>query len=607
MGLKGFQLGLLAGAVSIFSLACGSRDSSAPVTPIFPPTYEGPAELAYCSSPVAYSNPVTITGTANYEYRLPFNNGVGNNNRGLGAVEASKRPIRRAEVRVLNSSGGVAQCAETDANGDFSFTLPTSSASYTIQVNSRANNSHLVATVFNSPEQKQFYSLTTTVTGASSTSVGTLTAKATGDLLGGAFNILDQLLNANEYLRTQAGNCGIAGCIDFTVTPKIEVFWAKGFNPGSYYNSGPLSFYLPGYGRLFILGGVNGDTDVSDTDHYDNSIIIHEFGHFLEDKVFVSDSPGGSHNGNKIIDPRLAWSEGWGNFIQAAVQNSPYYIDTIGNLDGTTNLAFYVDLEDNTNPDYDEPIAGPGGSDGEGNFREFSVTRFLWDVIDNVNDGENISGGFAEIWATLTRYQGGFRDPDAEFRSVGWFHYIQDQILNITDWSSLRSLEKHVGDRSEYAQYVTVGGCGTGYNFSILPVNVLGDGGSFSTSDLFRNNNFYHYYNAGTLSNVMFRMQYQDQDASGTVADLDLFIYNSSARFGVSSDIVAKSQLEPSGGAGAVQTETVTISSLPAGHYLINVFVYTGGAGVGGLAEYKIQRSTDGGNNWTNLCAGNVP
>src|SRR6185295_15313242 len=104
------------------------------------------------------------------------------------------------------------------------------------------------------------------------------------------------------------------------------------------------------------------DTDNSDTDHFDNSVIIHEYGHFLEDNMFNSDSPGGSHNGDKVIDPRLAWSEGWGNFIQGAVRNVARYTDSLGNDDGTTRLIYDADME-NAQIGNDTPNAN-----GEGNF-----------------------------------------------------------------------------------------------------------------------------------------------------------------------------------------------------------------------------------------------
>jgi len=535
-----------------------------------------------------------VSGTATFNRRNPW--GVlGSGNGGLGSAStggthpATNLPIRRAEVRVTDPSGAVVQCAETSNAGAFSLVLPQGATTYTVSINSRSNNSYMVASVLNRPEQNLFYSLSTSVV-ATGNSVGlTLTATATGDVIAGAFNIHDQMLRSNEYLRAQVANCSAthAGCTDFTVAPKVVAYWEKGFNPNSYFgSSGGLSFYLPGYSRLFILGGQNGDTDSSDTDHFDNSVIVHEYGHFLEDSMFSSDSPGGSHNGDKVIDPRLAWSEGWGNFFQAAVRNEALYIDTLGNDDGSTHLIYYADLE-----------TAQAGNDipteqGEGNFREFSVTRMLWDAIDNNADGPThgatdnvVSSQFDEIWASLTKTSTGFRDSDWAFRSVGHLHYGQQNLTAPTNWSTIRTIEYHDGDTDEYAEYVTAVAAGTcgAYPYTLTPI---AGGASLSSSNLFKNNDFFHLKVAST-STLTITLEYIDANTAGVEADLDLYIYNESARFGTSADIAGYSRATPDGNPATAQSESVT-RSLSAGNYLINVNAYVGTT-TGTAATYRIR------------------
>lgn len=547
------------------------------------PTYQGPAETPYCASSISYANTVTITGTAQYQAREFFYNGPGDG--GLGGAGTAK-PIRRAEVRVTSSAGHVVQCAETNRSGEFSFQLPIGNASYVVSINSRAFNNDMRVSVLDAPERNRFYSLSTTVTASHSQSLGTLLAGVNGEILGASFNMLDQVLRANDYLRQEVSNCAsdFTGCSNFSVAPKVSIYWEKGFNPGSYFNSGPVSFYIPGYSRLFILGGVNGDVNSSDTDHFDNSIILHEYAHFLEDVLMKSDSPGGAHNGNRIIDPRLAWSEGFANFFQAAVRNDPRYIDTLGNTDGSTDFIFYLDLETAVN---DIPQFHSGGTGlGEGNFREFSVTRLLWDALDDT-PGEIVNGApddvedaFNEIWTVLTKSTQGWLNPIVAFRDVGLFHlgqrWLQDNA-SANDWSNLRTIEKHIGNRSEYAQYVTPNGGGCA-DFNIDPQKISGDDGSFSTSDLFRNNKFYHYRHTAT-STVTFRLEYEEAVTCAPAdnrTDLDLYIYNKNARFGNSQDWVAFSRDEPNAACESTSSEQVTVSNLPAGDYLINVMVYTG-------------------------------
>lgn len=568
-------------------LGCGSSKSSTSTSSDPIAIIAGPPEAAYCSTTTSYSSPITISGQATYQARQHTGSGLG----GAGSAQ----PIRYAEIIVKDSAGNIAQCAETDASGNYSFQLPNNSQSYTIYVNSRAYNSNLKASVLDSPDSKLYYSISQSFTADGSKTLSTINASVTGEILGGAFNILDQLAEANVYLKAQVNNCSgtYTGCVNVSVAPKVEAYWKKGINPGIYLNSSSVvSYYLPGYSRLFILGGVNGDTDNTDTDHFDNSVIIHEYGHFIEDNLFASNSPGGSHNGNKVIDPRLAWSEGFANFFQAAVLNNPAYQDTYGNSDGTTGFYFKVNLENVTT---DIPTAA-----GEGHFREFSITRLLWDAIDNtptelVNSAlDNVSSSFVDIWAALTKSDAGLNKTSLAFRNAGHFHLYQD-ALSGTDFSNLRTMEYHAANTSYYAQYVTTGST---CSYSITPTSVTGDNGSFSTSDLLRNNDFYHLKITSSQS-VTLQLVYQDADASGNEADLDLYLYNSTARYGVSDDMVGKSENDPDGSTGSSEYESIS-TTLGAGDYLINVKVYTGGT-LGTAANYTLKL------NGSQLCQSSLP
>lgn len=611
------SLGLI---LSIFITGCTTSTQEIVNENTPGPTYQGPAETTYCSTVKTFTTAITVSGSANYVARLPFGNttvgGLGSADPAyfITAERPATNPIRYAEIRVTDSSGNVVQCGETLADGTFSVQLPQGNTNYTFSVNSRANNTHVKVSVLNKTDLNQFYSLSSTVNASANVTGLNLKAAADGDVLGGAFNIMDQILNANEFLRAKVSTCSSvdSGCPDFSVAAKVTAYWTKGFNPNTYFgNSSGLSFYLPGYSRLFILGGIDGDVDSSDTDHFDNSVIIHEYGHFLEDTEFKSDSPGGSHNGNKIIDPRLAWSEGWGNFFQAAVQDysvgtegyvvysnsstySPRYIDTIGNIDGTGyGYAYFADLETATSGN-DLPTA-----QGEGNFREFAVTRFLWDVIDTVSDGtDNISGEFSSIWAVLKKSTRGYRDSTVAFRNVGYFHLAQEWLNTngeSDDWSGVRTQNKHDGDEGHYAQYVvsSASTCSGGaMPYSITPVSQTDT--SYSGSDLFNNNRFYHLKitSGGTYT---IQLTYQ---STGTEPDLDLYLYNKSAHFATSDDVITYSIDDPDHNNATTETESIT-TSLAAGDYLINVNAYVGNA-VGSLTNFKLTL------NGSNLCQGNI-
>lgn len=578
--------------IAVIAMGCSKKKSTDSVDNRNSPTFQGPPEEAYCATVSVFLNPVTITGTASYQYRQPFGSGAGG---GLSSVQATPKPIRRAEVRVKNSGGSIVQCGETDNSGDFTVDLPKDTGTYTIEVNSRAFNNYARVTVFNRPVTNQFYSMTTTVSSSASTNVGSMVASATGTVLAGAFNILDQTVLANEYLKANVGTgtCGGSGCTETDVAPKLSIYWEMGFNPSTYIpGNPPLSYYIPNHSRLFILGGLNGDVDNSDTDHFDNSIILHEYGHFIEDVLTETDSPGGNHNGDSIIDPRLAWSEGWGNFFQAAVTGDGRYIDTSGNSDGTTGFLFYVDLEDNTSPTYDNPQSGPNNSKshttkGEGNFREFSIARLMYDSVDTNIDSESITGGFSELWTVLTNPTWGWKNSKWKFRSVGLAHHLQTSLGGGTDWSGLHTLENQAPNRLEYAQYITPdNGCSDAAYFVTLTPSNAPPGGAAPSTDYYRDHDFYHIVFSGTTAGSL-TVEFQDADSSGTKADLDLFLYDSGAKIFDTSDRKAFTTSQNASTDPTVsEVDTATLSNLPAGDYLLQVFSWYG---TGSAVRYALK------------------
>jgi len=478
-----------------------------------------------------------------------------------GFTALNRKPIRYAEMRILDSSGKTAQCAQTDGSGNYSFKLPQTGKTYTVQVLSRANNSKNTAYVIDTPSNNSEYAISGTVTATGSPTLN-LVAKGTGDLKGGAFNILDQILNAQDYLRATTEDCDntFAQCQPFSIAPLVYVYWKKGVSPGIYAGvSGPISYYLTGQKELYILGGVNGDTDVEDMDHFDNSVIIHEYGHFIEDQYSRPDSPGGSHDGDSIIDPRLAWGEGWADFFQAAVTQDPYYRDTYGHVDCVgatcaTNASFDEYLDPSGGSYADKPEAG---SDGEGNFREFSVARLLWDVIKDSGVSE-----FAEIWAAFTGDKSMETSSD-RFKTIGRFHAIQRALTGATNWSTIVGDEEQENTVRDYGNPLEFGSCGA---ITMAIKKNAGDNGSPDTSDQFRRNDFYIWDHPGGTLNLT--LSWKD----GGVADLDVYVYKKDYVYGTTTGRVASSDTESTKTFG---TETIS-KSLSAGRYIVNIVGYTG-------------------------------
>ena len=459
----------------------------------------------------------------------------------IGPTTAAARPIRFAEVEVTDATGTIVQCAETRADGSFSFTLPKNTGAYTVEILSRSYNSRSSVYVMNNPTENLQHSIATSVNSVTDTSLF-LRARVHEGLKGGAFNILDQLLNAQDYLRSQTAGCStvgqpnyFAGCVPFEIAPLVKVYWSPGVSPATYVGTtGSISFYLNGHRELYIQGGLSGNVTSSDMDHFDNSVIIHEYAHFIEDVFGKPDSPGGSHNGDAIIDPRLAWGEGWANFFQAAVTGDPTYRDTYGSPDCTSACAgtyYNASLDPSGRPANDAPTTG---ALGEGNFREFSISRMLWDVIKPTGG----TSRFAEIWRLMVVSPAGMHDVDDPFKSVGRVHAIQTSFAGIGTWSSLRTSEEQVPGFSVYATPVQLvsSSCATS-PIAMTPVKSPGDNGSFATSDQFRNNDFLRIDHPGGQLNL--ELFYSK--SSSNAPDLDLYLYRPKYVFGRSTDMALSS------------------------------------------------------------------
>ena len=539
------------------------------------------AEVGYCSQASSYSDSITVTGTAIYNRRAY----TSSSGAGLGAVEASPGgdyPIRRAEVVVKNQAGEVVQCGETNGSGQFSLVVPRTNAQMTLAVRSRGANSYTYASVLDAPQTNVPYELTQSFTASATQSLGTLTAPATGTLLGGAFNIFDQILRANIFLAAQTAGCGsfVSGCSTFSPTIKIQAYWKKGFNPGEYVGSSSgLSFYMSGEKRLYILGGIGGDVDNSDTDHFDNTIIIHEYGHFLEDQYSKTDSPGGFHSGMRAIDPRLAWSEGFANYLGLAVTGDTIYRDTIGNVDGSTNgYGVYVDAKGGLLNGPPGPGSDPsyrGTAAGQGNFKEFAIASFLWDATVTTGANYISPSTFGELWSVFT---GPFRTSSAGFRDVGLLMALR---AGVTGATTATTYDTRLGvlnmrrDRQDYARPLALGSCS----------NISWSYG-FDSYNFFTNLRTYQYNHPGGALSLTLDF------ISGTPSspDLDLYLMNQSHT--IVRETLSGYALGLSGAVGLSNQnpatsldETINLSNFAAGSYLIVVHAATSS----GSATYRLQ------------------
>lgn len=525
--------------------------------------------------------PVVVSGSATYTARKITSTG-------LGGADGNK-PIQGAEVHIYDSQGQRIQCGQTNSSGNFSLNISNQSGSYSVRIFSRADNANYKARVLNSPTGNQPYTIQTgfNLNGSGNPVSGlTLHAPHNGDLQGGAFNILDQVRLVNEKLRADTGGC--VSCQSFTVAPSVPIFWSPGLSPAAYFNqpgSGVSFFLSQSSGSMqrgiYILGGIKGDVNCTDTDHFDNAIIIHEYAHYLENVYSASDSPGGSHNGNMIIDPRLAWSEGWANFFQAYIQGVGHYQDTVGNTDCPSGTRLGVSLnltataatanhQDRMPQNYAPYINSPYHfnytiQSGEGIFREVSVSRLLHKIMRSSSPDDGLDLGFDEIWHIFSS-SSALGSPFVKFRNAGLYNSLFRSYLDTNGYSEVASLDTAIADeyqvsnRTQYATPVTRTPGGT-CNMNMSPVNRVGDG----------SDRYPHWQNSADL----YEFEYNASSASTITLvnnggeDLDLYLYRPAHVLLSSQGLVAASE---NYGAG---NETINFSGQAYGKYLIVVLAYT--------------------------------
>jgi len=173
--------------------------------------------------------------------------------------------------------------------------------------------------------------------------------------------------------------------------PPLDVHWSRTnhdsdtFAPGTgavgtFYRSGTDST-----SGIYLLG-----TENVDTDEYDSHVIVHEWGHYFQDKFSRDDSVGGSHTLGDKLDLRVAFSEGWGNAFSGMATADPYYRDSGGQRQSS---GFSINVESNNTS------AGAV----RGWYSEASAQSILYDVFDDNADGlDSLGLGFGPIYTAMT-------------------------------------------------------------------------------------------------------------------------------------------------------------------------------------------------------------
>ncbi|MBA2544889.1 MAG: hypothetical protein H0V17_34925 [Deltaproteobacteria bacterium] len=296
--------------------------------------------------PLGEPGTFTVTGAVSYEDRPQGNSGA------LGQL--APKPARGVQVAVVaESNGAVIAMTVADDAGAYSLVFDGFTGQ---KVHILAATTSTVATrpinVRHAANEK-IHGFGGPTFDLASSEQNVLVTEASG--LGEAFNIFDVLIDVHDQIPTLFP--GRSPSI-------VDAFWHEGNTNGTYYFDN----------GLYLLG------ESSDSDGYDDTVILHEAGHWVEDVIGRSDSPGGNHDGSPT-DPTLAWSEGFATYFAMAMTNKPIYADS--NSGG--GFAF--------NGDTSNPRKANAGGALTQPVSEDMVTQILWDMADApASDDDGIAG-----------------------------------------------------------------------------------------------------------------------------------------------------------------------------------------------------------------------
>lgn len=353
----------------------------------------GGGGAALCST-TAGGGIMTVSGLAQFEF-VPHNPATsGLNYGGIVAqpIRGATVQVRRGNLTTTCASGTVLGSTTTDATGNYSIPNITwyeeakvCVRAELLQADAGAGTPSWDVQVVDNTSGSAIYVLETagfcTNTGNQTKNMLATTgwggAGYTGTRAAAPFAILDALYKAIQKVLTVEANA------DF---PALDLNWSvNNINSSGNLALGQIGTSFYSNDEIYILGEANDDTD-----EFDDHVIIHEYGHYIEDNLSRSDSIGGSHSGGDLLDPRVAYGEGFGNAWSGIVTDNPVYEDSFGNLQGS---GFDIDVEN------DSVTAAQDGW-----FSETSVQRVLYDLYDTTNEaggsGDSGSVGLSALWTT---------------------------------------------------------------------------------------------------------------------------------------------------------------------------------------------------------------
>ncbi len=329
-----------------------------------------------------FSNPgcgYSVAGRVTYEDRVPGRDGM---------VAGPDKPARFITVQVTRANGDVVGEASTDRDGRYlvRFLDPDDSTpTYRVRALATQDDAMVRQTVANwdasalweYDEEIWAWETDQTFEAADDphrTGVDMLVTRAQG---AGALNIFDAGVTGAEYVRGHTG-----------LSPATLIWlWQQG--------EGPKTAFSKAGWAIQVAGAA------ANPDEYDETTLLHEYGHMVMESFSHDDSPGGGHT---VFDREIAskaWSEGWAHYFGCAAADTRWMTNALAE-------GYKWRLEIDSFPRRRSDGSGVGmvtGTEGNvlgGNMSEAVVAAILWDLHDATNETyDNVTSRDDAIWGVF--------------------------------------------------------------------------------------------------------------------------------------------------------------------------------------------------------------
>lgn len=322
---------------------------------------------------------VQLQGRVTFDWVAPS---ISGNSVFLDYGKQQVRPARAVTVQLLDSLNNPISSTRTDSDGQYQFNVEAN-RQVKVRVKAALDANNYAIAVKDNTRSGAEYVLDGSLAASGTNEVQTRDLHArlgwngttyTGERQSAPFAILDAVYESLMMVLDADPSISL---------PPLTVYWSvNNIASSGSFDEGDIgsSLYSTGATAIYVLGHADNDTD-----EFDKSVIQHEFGHYIEDKLSRSESIGGSHQLGLPLDMRVAFGEGFGNAFASMSSGSPYYLDTYGQ---SQSNGFGFNVETNRY--------------SLGYYSEAAVQTVLFDVFDDATEsGDSLALGFAPILQTL--------------------------------------------------------------------------------------------------------------------------------------------------------------------------------------------------------------